>query len=201
MFGRYFMIRANDRPLQKRPYALNRVSVDVTPYPFLGTMIDRFVLCISVSDSLVGRPFVSVDSLSIRGRVLSDKLVECLTSIIVNHLKPCLTATLSSTYHDCLVALVAVPHSFSLTAHVSLIDFHNALEQTRRAVIHRSSYPVAKIPGCLIGHPDSPLNLISGYAFLGFNHQIHGSKPLPQGKVAVMKYSASSYGELDRKSV
>ena len=33
------MIRTNDRPLEKRPDALNGVGVDITPYPFFLTVV------------------------------------------------------------------------------------------------------------------------------------------------------------------
>ena len=71
MFGRDFMIRANDRPLEKRPDTFNGIGMDIAPYPFLGTMVDSLMPSIMVSNSLISRPIISIDSLGIRGSILS----------------------------------------------------------------------------------------------------------------------------------
>jgi hypothetical protein len=44
MFGRDFMIRADNRPLEKRPDIFYGVGMDIAPYPFLSTMIDGLML-------------------------------------------------------------------------------------------------------------------------------------------------------------
>ena len=99
MFGTKFMIRANDRPLEKRPDTLYGVGVNIAPYPFLGTMVDCLMPCIMVSDTIVSRPFIGKDSFGIRCGMFSDKLVKRFAPIIINHLKSNLTATLGSLYN------------------------------------------------------------------------------------------------------
>ena len=60
MFDTEFMIRADDRPLEKRPDALYGIGVDITPNPFLSTMVDSFMSGIMVSDSIVSRPIIGI---------------------------------------------------------------------------------------------------------------------------------------------
>jgi hypothetical protein len=79
MFGRDLMVRADNRPLKKRPDAFYRVGMDIASYPFLGTMVDSLMPSIVVGNPIASWPIIGVDSLSIRSSVLSDKLVKCLT--------------------------------------------------------------------------------------------------------------------------
>jgi len=55
---------------------------------------------------------------------------------------------------------------------------------------------MAKIPGCLVRYAYGAFDLVSRYSLLGFGHHISGKKPLPEWKVAIVKYSSSSNGEL-----
>jgi len=66
MFMRDFMIRTNYRPLKETPDVLYGIGMDITPDPFFGTVIDRLVPCVAVSDTLIRRPFIGIDSLRIR---------------------------------------------------------------------------------------------------------------------------------------
>jgi hypothetical protein len=43
MFFRDLMVGTDNRMLEKAPDVLNGVRVDITPYPFLSTMVDRLV--------------------------------------------------------------------------------------------------------------------------------------------------------------
>ena len=65
MFSRDFMIRANDRPLQERPDTLNGIGMHITSYPFLLRVVDRFVPCIGIPDTPIGRPFIGIDSFGV----------------------------------------------------------------------------------------------------------------------------------------
>ena len=196
MFNTEFMIRADNRPFEKRPNTFYGICMDIASYPFISTMVDGLMSGIMVSNPIVSRPIVSIDSFHIRCGILPDKLMKRLAVNAINHLQSGITATLSSTYNNSLVALVAMTKAFSLTTYESLVNLNYTLEQIRCSVSHSSPYPVAEIPGGLVGYPDSSLDLISGDTLLGLNHQIHGGKPLPQGKVGIVKDSYRSNGEL-----
>ena len=67
MFSREFMIRTNNRTLKETPDALNGVGMDITPNPFLSTMVDCLVPSVVVSNPVISRPIICIDSLRIRG--------------------------------------------------------------------------------------------------------------------------------------
>ena len=76
MLGGDFMIRADKRPLEKRPDTFYGVGMNITPNPFLSTMVDSLMLRIMVSNSVVSRPFIDINSFCVRSGVLSDKLMK-----------------------------------------------------------------------------------------------------------------------------
>jgi hypothetical protein len=78
MFCREFMIRAYDRPFEKRPHAFNCVAVDIAINPFLCTMINGFMACILISYSSIRRPIICIYSLCIRLSAILYKLVKGL---------------------------------------------------------------------------------------------------------------------------
>ena len=61
---------------------------------------------------------------------------------------------------------------------------------------YRASYPVAKIPCCLVGHADYTPDPVCGYIFPGLYDKIGSQKPLPQREVGIVEDSSGSYGEL-----
>src|SRR5580692_2986467 len=65
VLGADLMIRTNDRPLEQRPYALNRVRVDIAAYPFLRAMVDRLMRRVGVGYSNVTRSLIGYQALSI----------------------------------------------------------------------------------------------------------------------------------------
>ena len=66
MFGREFMIRTNNRTLKETPDVLNSIGVDITTHPFLSTMVDCLVSSVVVSNTIISRPIIGIDSLSVR---------------------------------------------------------------------------------------------------------------------------------------
>ena len=69
------MIRTNNRPLEERERAFDRVRMHVAAHPFVSGVVDALVLGLLVFDALVGYKVVGIDGLSI-GSMLLDKLVE-----------------------------------------------------------------------------------------------------------------------------
>ncbi len=72
MFSAKFMIRTDNRPLKETPDVLNGVSVNITPNPLLLVVADCLMPSIVVGDTLVWRPFISIDSFGIRGSMSFD---------------------------------------------------------------------------------------------------------------------------------
>ncbi len=46
------MIRTDNRPLKETPDVLNSIGVDITPYPFLSTMVDSLMPSVMASVNL-----------------------------------------------------------------------------------------------------------------------------------------------------
>src|ERR1700733_5296604 len=61
VFCAHLMVRANDRPLEQRPYALDAVRVNITPHPFLRAVVNTVMLCVRVLDPEVSGVVVRVD--------------------------------------------------------------------------------------------------------------------------------------------
>ncbi len=99
------MIKTDNRPLKEAPDILNSVGVDITPNPFLSTMIDRLMSCVVVSNTIIGRPVVSIDGFGIRSGVLMDKVMKRLPVSFANNLKPERTASFHSTHDNRLITL------------------------------------------------------------------------------------------------
>ena len=66
MFSRDFMIRTDNRTLEETPYVLNCVGMDITPNPFLSTVVDCLMPSVLVSDTIISRPIIGIDSFRIR---------------------------------------------------------------------------------------------------------------------------------------
>jgi len=196
MFGREFMIGTNNRPLKETPDVLNSVGMDITPDPFLSTVVDCLMPCIMVGNPLVGRPIIGIDSLGVGGSMSLDKVMKRFPVTATDYLEPKGTATFYGSYYGYLVSLVAVPHILFLTTYKRFVNFYNTIQEFGIMFGHGISYPMAEIPRCFVGDSNSPLDLVSRNTLLGFSHHISCEKPLPQWKVAIVEYSASSNGEL-----
>src|SRR5215218_9737092 len=123
------MVAAHYGPLEQRPYVLYGVRVNLAPRPFLVPMLYRFMLGVLIRNTMVGRPFVRVDSLGISGGVLSNEAVQGLPVGASNDLQTDVPAPLHGSYHDCLVALVAASLAFYFPAHKSLVYLYDALQE------------------------------------------------------------------------
>jgi len=196
MFDRDFMIGTDDRALEKAPNVLNGVSVNIAPDVLVNAVVDRLMARVMVSDTPIRTPFVSIDCFGIRSGSVLDELVESLLAPVRDNFETYLAVSLHSTHHDSLVAMIGAALALYLTTNPCLVNLYNPLEGHRIGVLHGLPYPVAEIPSCLVGYPYRALELIGGDTLLGFNHQVHGGKPLPKGKMAVVENSTGSDGEL-----
>jgi hypothetical protein len=172
MFGDKFLIRADDRPLEKQPRTLNLVGMHVAPDPLLLVTVD------SLMDSI------------------GDELVKCFTYVTVNHLEPSPTPTFCDTYYDYLVVLIAMTKAFGSTTYIGFVNFQNTFPERRRTVRDSSYNPVSKIPSDLARYSYSPLDLVGRYSIFRFYHQIYNSEPSPESKMAVKEDSTSGNVEL-----
>src|SRR5260370_38243673 len=76
MFNTHLMIRADNRPLQEAPHALNAIGVNVANNPFLFRMINPFVLRVGIFDAPISRHFIGVDRLRVWCGVIVNELVK-----------------------------------------------------------------------------------------------------------------------------
>lgn len=74
MFFTNLMIRTDNRTLKKRPDILNRVGMNVTTYPFLGTMIDGLMYGIFVTNAIVSGEIIGVNRFGVRFGMRVNKL-------------------------------------------------------------------------------------------------------------------------------
>ena len=103
MFGGDFMIRTDNRPLKETPDVLNSVGMDITPNPLLFTMIDRLMPRVVVSNTLVWRPTISIDSFGIGGSMSFNEVMERSPVSCTNDLKPKRATTFHGTDYDSLI--------------------------------------------------------------------------------------------------
>ena len=77
MFSGDLMIRTDNRSLEERPNALNRVGVNIATYPFLNRMVDSVMLSICISHALISRKLVGVNVLGLIGKAFFYESVQC----------------------------------------------------------------------------------------------------------------------------
>jgi len=169
--------------------------MNVATRPFLSTVVDSLMAGIVVSDAFVGAPLVGNNSLGSRKGLGPDKPVKGMPSVVINDLENNVSATLDSTRHDGLVAFVSMSLTPYLPTDISLIHFNGAREGLAVGLGHGCSYPVAKIPRCLIGDIEQPLHLVGGDALLGFHHDGDSQEPLLEREFGIMEDGTSQYGE------
>src|SRR5256885_866006 len=64
MLPAYLMIRADDRPLEKRPHAFHAVCVNVAAHPLFASVIDCLMFSVLVCDSFVSGALIGENTLS-----------------------------------------------------------------------------------------------------------------------------------------
>src|SRR5437016_12893939 len=111
MFDAHLMIRADDRPLQEAPHALDSVSMNVPNNPFLCGVINPSVLRVGIFNSPIGWHFVCVDRFRVWCGVLVNEFVKHGLSSMWNDLQPNLALALHGSDGDSVVALVSSSHA------------------------------------------------------------------------------------------
>ncbi len=191
------MIRPDNRPFEKAPDVLDAVGVELSAHPFFLRMVDGLVVGVEVGDSLVADPLVRDDHLGLRVRMLLDELVQGLSVSSLDYLQANLSPTLdSSNDHSFASSAPTRFPRFVLSPDPGFIYFYGPAQFMPPHLAHCLADSVAEIPGGLVGDRQGPFHLVCGHSFLGFDHQIHGGKPLPKGKVSIMEDRPASGGEL-----
>src|SRR5207249_9136954 len=94
------MICTNDRTLEQRKRALNRIGVDLATYPFFLGMVHAVVRRFVVAgEPLVGRSVIGVDRFLALGRALLDKTDQRTPVGTRANFQPNLAAALDRTHH------------------------------------------------------------------------------------------------------
>src|SRR2546423_8129443 len=210
MLLRNLMIRANDRTLEQRPYALNRVRVSLAAHIFAQVMIDCFVARVLIFNSVIGRPRISHNAF---GRIIKagfDEVMKRATIIRLLNLETNAAAALNRSENHCLANCAATLNNFlstasvhvlSLAAYVRFVNLYNLFEKRCVSIRDSRAYTVAEIPCGFVGHAKRALELQSRHTFFSFAHQIDGQKPFSQRQVRVVKDSVNFDGELIAASI
>ena len=152
MFGADLVIGTNNRPLEEAPHPFNGVGVNLAVDPLPGAMVHCLVVGIVIPDTSVSRPFVSVDSLGVRGDVGADECMESFSVQRLDHLQP-------------------------FAPNVGFVNLYRADKGSRVCFLHGSPDTMAEIPSGAIGYVQGTHHLIGGDTLLGLYHQVDCSKP------------------------
>ncbi len=189
------MIGADQGALEKRPSALDGVCVDVSPYPFLGGVVDRLVRCVLVAHVPVSGPIIRIDGFCIWRNIVGHEFMQVFPRPTLALLDLDVAAALDCPDDELLIALVAMSNVLFLAAYPRFINLYDTGEQ---GVGRFQSLPdpVTQIPGRLVGNLESALELICAYALLGFHDHVNRQKPLPERQVGVVHDGSRRDGEL-----
>ena len=87
------------------------------------------------------------------------------------------------------------------TSDVGLVNFNRPCHRLRVHFFHGRANSVAKKPSRLVADSQSAAELIRAHPLLGFAEQVGAEKPLPQGKVRVIKDGSGGHRELVAASI
>src|SRR5207249_6305226 len=150
------MIRADDRTLEQRKRALNRVRMDLSAYPFFLGVIHAVVRRLIVAaEPLICRPVIGIDSLFAFGRVLLDEADQRAPVGPLADLETNVAAALDRAHHHRLV-VHAVRHPAAPT-HEGLVHFDSARERLRIDLLHGGANAMAEVPRGLVARAERPL--------------------------------------------
>src|SRR5205807_2351690 len=170
------MIGADDRTLEQAPYALDAVCVNVTNNPFLGRVINPFVLSVGIFNSPIRGHFISVDRFRIRCSIVMDELMQYSFCGVRNDLKPDLALSLNGSDSDSLVTLVTPAVSPHLSAYISFVNFNNSTKKFSVNLAHSSTDTMAEIPSSFVRNAKRSFHLQRRHTFLRFGHKLDCEK-------------------------
>lgn len=190
MLRAHLMVRADNRALEQRPYALDAVGVNISTNPFFRAVIDAMVFGIRVFDPEVTGVIVGVDFAGFRVNRFRYEAVKgfpVAPLLLLLNAKPDRTAALECPENHRFVSEVAASNVAALPADVGFVAFdRSTLAADRRGVYfgHSLADAVAEVPGSLICYFDRAAQLSGANTLLGFAHQVHGKEPLPRAAYA-----------------
>lgn len=195
----------DDGTLQDAPYALIRVCVNVSPYPFVVGMINHFVPKTMLRQLAIAGVLVGVDGGFIVHVIANERFQNDGTSVPALDVEADRATPRDSAEHHCLVgqspALIALDTLgggavLVLAPDVGFVNLYGAGEQLGIGYVHRGADAVTEIPGCFVRDIERPLQLIGRNALLGLDHHVGGKEPLPERQVGVVEHSSDPDREL-----
>lgn len=190
------VIGTDDRPLEKAPHAFDGIGMHIPMNPPALVVIDGLVVGVVVTDPSIGLPFIRVDGLGFRVRMLLDETVESLAIRPPDHLENDLPLALDGPDNERFVPLVGVPLSAHLATNPGFIDFDDAPKGSRIGILHRGPDAVAEIPRGLVAHVNRSLDLVRGNALLGLDHEVGGQEPLGKRELGIVEDGSRGHGKL-----
>ncbi len=199
------MPRTSDRPLEERECVLDGVSVDVSDYINLGTMIDRFVLVFVESGFnhrfRVADPIISDDSIHIHTDAIFDVLSQGVRFGVLDVIEPDVAAPLPDADYDFFVGAASGAPATLHAADIRFVHFDSATEHLLAGFNHGGSDAMAEIPCCFVADSDGPLNLAGRHTFLGFTQQQSSHEPFRQRQVRIIEDRSNRHGELVSRTI
>lgn len=190
------VIRADDRPLEQAPDALDAVRMNVSAHPFLYAVIDALVLRVLIGNTEIGGKLIGVDGFRVGSGVFGNEFVKHFLAGMLDDLKANLAPALHGSDGDSLVPLVSVAHTACLATNVGFVNLYNAPQKRTIGVPQRRTDAMAQMPSGLVGDAQRPLNLQGAHAFLALRHQVDGEEPFRQGQMGIVKDRAGRNREL-----
>lgn len=195
MFGVNFMPCSYNAALEQGESRFHGIRVNVA-VGILAGVIDGLVL---VALNLVERPrvdagFIRHNDFHLSAHMSIDNLSHRSRLGILGADKPKIAVALANPNDDLLDAFFAP--SALLTANVSLINLHGAIQGLRSGFLHRGTDSMAEVPRCAVSGVEHPRHLERGHAFLGLAKQIRRKKPFMQGQMGIVKDGPREYAKL-----
>src|SRR6516225_2392511 len=197
MLRREFVIRPYNGAFKQAPHALYAVSVNVSAYPLVLRVLNRFMARVGIVYTLVVNVFVRVDRFTRGVGRFCYKLSKLKTIAVGNDFQADFSTALNCADHrSFILSFKAHALSADATANIRLINFNDALQLFSGNFAHSSADTMTEKPRGFVGSFKCALNLAGRNAFFGFDHQIDSEKPFPKRQVRIVKNRIARYGKL-----
>jgi len=198
VFLAHVVVSSDDSSLKERPEIVDAGRVYVAPHVLMLAMTHALVLVAHLRQRIVSKVLIGRNQFNLvadrfanePGERFGVGLLDYSTDHISLTADRADNASLATATRD--VAFLVSMAILVFAADVGLINFNDAHEFHKVAIVHRGPEPVAQIPCRLIGAgADLPMDLESADALLAIQHRVQHLEPCGQRVFRVREHSAS----------
>jgi hypothetical protein len=199
IFGADLVIAADNRPLEDRPEAFNRLSVDRADNVFVGAVHDGLMRIFA--KALISNVFVGREQANFSRNGFAHETLHIDRRQRAKDASNDIAVTLDGADDGALesglaLAALALVHVFLFATNESFVHLDNSHQLAKFLVLQSSADAVADVPSRLVAsETHMALHLHGADALFGTHHQVDDLKPVPQIDLRILKNGADKVRE------